>query len=113
MDYTKEQFEKLPKWAQDKIKYLEINNNYLEKKLLQFQGKEGTNSFIINGIKRLPLCNNAQVEFIIGFLNKNSISVYPMYDNCIYVNAHSSLGQKMVIIPNTSNSFYIGFDERQ
>ena len=35
MDYTKEQFEKLPKWAKDKIKYLEINNNYLEKKFIK------------------------------------------------------------------------------
>ena len=42
--YTKEQFEKLPKWAQDEINYLEMYRKSLHQRLMQFEGKSETNT---------------------------------------------------------------------
>jgi len=63
MKYTKEQFEKLPKWAQNEIKVLEMNLASTNRILAEFEGKSATNTFLSNGLSKQPLPNNSHVEF--------------------------------------------------
>ncbi len=105
----KEKIEKLPKWAREKIQILENSNKYLEKVLSQFEGREQTNTFIGNGLKLNPLPKNAQIVFKTGENQKNELRVYIRENGEIDINSVSRLGQKMVILPRASNSFYITF----
>lgn len=112
MEYTQEQFEKLPKWAKDKIKTLESHTLSIEKRLSEFEGKSETNTTIREGLDHIPLPKNAVVEFKTGKHNMNNVSVYCRHDGNIDVNTDSRLGHTMVIMPRAANSFYIAFIER-
>lgn len=105
--YTKEQFEKLPKWAQDEINSLEMYRKSLHQRLMQFEGKSETNTYIREGLDRLPIQNNAHVEFTTGERNLNTASIYVRGDGTIDVNTDSRLGHTMVVMPRAANSFYI------
>ena len=106
---NQEQLNKLPKWAQTEIKTLEMNRKSLENKLLQFEGKAETNTYIRNGLDRIPILNNANVEFKTGLNQLNTVSVYVRADGIIDVNTDSRIGQEMVIATRAANSFYIKF----
>jgi hypothetical protein len=110
LQYTKDQFQKLPKWAQEKISHLENNVHGLEAKLRNFaeQAKE-SNTCIIDGLDSLPLRNNTQVEFKTGEGNSETATVYINRQGEIDVNTNSRRGKTMVIKPRASNSFYIKF----
>lgn len=109
MDYTKEQLEKLPKWAQKKIKSLEMYQQSLEQRIMQFQGESETNTYIREGLDRMPIQNNAQIEFQTGDGKLNTVSVYVRKDGNIDINSDSRLGHTMAIMPRAANSFYITF----
>lgn len=109
--YTTEQLEKLPKWAQGEIKSLEMYRKSLEQKISQFEGETETNTYIREGIDKMPIQNNAQVEFQTGYKKLNSVSVYVRKDGNIDVNTDSRLGHTMVIMPRAANAFYITFIE--
>ena len=109
MSYTQEQLDKLPKWAQTEIKTLEMNRKSLEQRLLQFQGKAETNTYVRYGLDRIPILNNATVEFKTGLNQLNTVSVYVRADGIIDVNTDSRIGQEMVIATRAANSFYIKF----
>ena len=47
MDYTKEQFEKLPKWAQSEINRLKNENKSIKEKNNQIEGNSETNTFLV------------------------------------------------------------------
>lgn len=112
MDYTNEQFDKLPKWAQREIRSLEEQRKSLQQRLMQFEGKSETNTYIREGLDRIPIQNNAQVEFKTGDKQANTVSVYVRKDGDIDINSDSRLGQTMVIMPRAANSFYITFIEK-
>lgn len=109
---TKEQLEKLPKWAQNEIKSLEMYKKSLEQRIMQFGGEAETNTYIIEGLNKMPIQNNAQVEFQTGDRKVNRVSVYVRKDGNIDINSDSRLGHTMVIMPRAANSFYITFIER-
>lgn len=109
MNYTKEQLEKLPKWAQSEIKSLEMYKKSLEQRIMQFGGEAETNTYIREGLDRMPIQNNAQVEFQTGHNNLNTVTVYVRKDGDIDVNTDSRMGHTMVIMPRAANSFYIKF----
>jgi Leucine-rich repeat (LRR) protein len=109
MNYTKEQLEKLPRWAQSEIKSLEIYKNSLEQRIKEFAGESETNTFLRDGLEKLPLQNNAIVEFKTGEQNLNSLTVYVRNDGLIDLDTDSRLGHTMVIMPRAANSFYITF----
>lgn len=109
MKYTKEQLEKLPKWAQSEIRSLEIYKKSLEQRIMEFEGKSETNTYLRDGLDRMPLQNNACIEFQTGDKKQNTATFYIRHDGNIDVNTHSGLGYTMVIIPRAANSFYINF----
>jgi len=104
MNYTEEQFNKLPKWAQSEIRVLEMRNRDLKETLQEYEGKAETNTYLITGMDKTPLPNNAHVEFHSG---QDVVSVYIQKDGTIDVNANGS--GEMVILPRAANSFYIKF----
>jgi hypothetical protein len=112
MDYTKEQFEKLPKWAQSEITVLQNTNSSLIESVKQINGESETNVFIRRGLDNQPLPKNASIEFKTGLRNCNSVRVYVRPDGEIDINTDSRLGHEMVIRPRAANSFYITFIDR-
>lgn len=109
MNYTKEQLEKLPKWAQSEINSLEMYKKSLEQRIKQFEGEAETNTYIREGLDRMPIQNNAQIEFQTGDRKLNTVSVYVRKDGDIDINSDSRLGHTMVIMPRAANAFYITF----
>ena len=79
-DYTQDQFDKLPKWAQQEIKVLEMREKELEIKLAQFAGEQATNTYISEGLKRTPLPINSNIEFCTGRDGANKASIYVRSD---------------------------------
>lgn len=112
MNYTNEQFEKLPKWARYEINRLERLTKNLNEKLSEFNGESKTNTYLVDGLEKTPLTNNAQIEFTTGQNNMNRVSVYVRQDGKIDLNADSHLGHDLVIMPRAANSFYLTFIER-
>lgn len=53
MNYTNQQFEKLPKWAKLEIKSLQNSKQYLTQRLKEYTGEEETNTYISEGMDRL------------------------------------------------------------
>lgn len=113
MNYTEEQFDKLPKWAKSEIKRLEVYTKTLSQRINEFSGKAETNTFLREGLGEMPLQNNANIEFRTGKNNMNKVSVYVRQDGNIDINAYSHLGQDMFIMPRASNSFYITFKDNK
>lgn len=109
MSYTKEQLEKLPKWAQSEIRTLEMVKNSLEQRIMQFSGAAETNTYICNGLSKMPIQNNARIDFYTDDKKLNKASIYVREDGTIDVNTDSRMGKTMVIRPRASNSFYIYF----
>lgn len=109
MNYTKEKFDRLPKWAQDEIRRLENKNEHLFKVLDEINGDTQTNTFLNEGLSERPLPKNSCVDFKIGENNINTVSVYIKKNGTIDINASSKKAQQLVIIPNAANSFYLKF----
>jgi hypothetical protein len=104
MKYTTEQFEKLPKWAQNEIKVLAMNLESTNRRLAEFEGQSETNTFISHGLSKQPLPNNAHIEFHTA---NSKVSVYIREEGVIDINTTSN--KTTVILPRASNSFYISF----
>lgn len=109
MNYTKEQFEKLPKWAQSEIKVLSQNIKDLSEKMNQLNGDSETNTYLNDMLDKQPLPKNSVIRFHLGEKNLNHVSVYVNRYGVIDINGDSRLGKKMVIIPQAANAFYIDF----
>jgi hypothetical protein len=109
MDYTKEQFEKLPKWAQSEINRLKNENKSIKEKNNQIEGNSETNTFLVEGLDLKPLPKNSCVDFKTGKNNLNTVSVFIRKNGTIDVNTQSKLGQLPVIMPMAANSFHISF----
>ena len=107
--YTQDQFDKLPKWAQQEIKTLEMRQLEIENKLSQYSGEQETNTYIQEGLSKTPLPINSNVEFRVGRDGANKATVYVRSDGLIDVNTDSRLGHTMLILPRAANSFYIAF----
>lgn len=105
-----EQIEKLPQWAQKKIRSLESSIEDLEQRLSEYQGNAETNTYINQGLDRKPIENNAQIEFLTGDKKQNKTRVYINRDGFIDVNTDSPC--TTVIMPRAANSFYITFIKR-
>lgn len=105
----KQNFEKLPKWVQNKISQLNSEINYLNNKLSQFAGEKETNTFIRDGLDLKPLPKNSIIEFKTGDRLSNKVSAYISDNGFIYISSDSSIGEKMIMLPRASNSFYITF----
>lgn len=112
MEYTEEQFSKLPKWAQSEINRLKNNNKGLTEKLEQFNGQGETNTYLVDGMDKKPLPKNSHIDFMMGERNLNRVSVYVRSNGMVDINADSRLGHDVVILPRAANSFYISFIER-
>lgn len=109
MNYTPEQFQKLPKWAQDEILRLQNNHQSLLTKLDEINGDSETNTFLVEGLSERPLPKNSCVDFKVGENNLNTVSVYIRKNGTIDINANSKMAQQLVIVPNAANSFYLKF----
>ncbi len=81
----------------------------MTKKINEFSGESETNTFLFDGLDKMPLQKNAHIEFWIGEKQSNRIAVYIRSDGTIDVNADSRMGQQVCILPRASNSFYITF----
>jgi len=112
MSYTKEQIDKLPKWAQGEIKHLQNTIKSLEIKLSEINGESETNTYISEGLSKRPLHKDAHIEFKIGKNNLNTVSVYVRKDGTIDINTDSRLGQDVAILPRAANAFYLTFVDR-
>jgi hypothetical protein len=112
MDYTKEQLEKLPKWAKSEIKRLQGLTQTLNQRLSEFNGKAETNTYLVEGLNKMPLMNNAQIEFATGKNQLNKVTVYVRSNGLIDINSDSRLGEELVILPRAANSFYLSFINR-
>ena len=107
------QFENLPKWAQSEIKRLENYTKSLEQRINEFSGKVETNTYLRDGLSKMPLQKDARIEFQTGENKMNTVSVYIRNDGTIDINANSGLGHTVAILPRASNSFRITFFEYQ
>lgn len=107
---------KLPKWAQEEIKFLQMKVEALTDKVNELSnvnaGVEETNTFILDGLNAKPLPKNSHIEFRLkdkyGNL-ENKVSVYIRRDGNIDINAVSKDGSTFVVMPRASNSLYVNF----
>ncbi len=97
--------ERLPKWAQNELRRLAYDIRSLEQKLSEFAGKAGTNTFLREGMDKMPLPKNGQIEFFTGHGNENKVCVYVHSDGNVYVHSDSRLS----ILLSSSNAFRISF----
>lgn len=109
MKYTKEQFDKLPKWAQSEITNLERSIKKHKQTISELMGEEETNTYISEGLTLKPLPNNSKIEFKVGENQCNNVRVYINSEGLIDINSDSRRSHEMVIKPRASNSFYIKF----
>ncbi len=107
--YMKEQFGKLPKWAQSEIIRLEKDTDSLQRRVSEFLGVSGSNTYLVDGMDKKPLQNNAHIEFMVGENQVNRVAVHVSLDGVIDVNTDSRIGQHACILPRAANSFYISF----
>ena len=91
------------------LKVLQIQNDTLTKRLKEFEGQSETNTYLQDGLSKKPLPNNAQIEFRTGANKMNKVCVCIRNDGLVDVNTDSRLGERMVVMPCASNSFYITF----
>jgi hypothetical protein len=63
---TQEQFDRLPKYAQEEMNRINENLVYLGKQLDEIQGIGETNTFIAEGVdtEHMPLPNNSRIRFV-------------------------------------------------
>jgi hypothetical protein len=96
----KENFDKLPQWAKLRIKCLEAEVEYLNKKIEQIGGKKETKIYMRKGIdKHIFLPDDFAICFMV---NKSPISI-------IYRGSNIELQgyQPLHILPKASNSIEI------
>jgi ABC-type uncharacterized transport system fused permease/ATPase subunit len=108
MNYTQEQFDRLPKWAQLEINRLKNYTQSIEKQLRQEKGEEETNTFVRVVMDKYPMAKNAQIEFHTPD-EKGFVEVRVNSHGKIDIQGDSRMGKTMVIMPRASNSFYIDF----
>jgi hypothetical protein len=108
MDYTLEQFGRLPKWAQAEIKRLTRCNKGLTDRLAELSGEKDTNTFVCDRLTYRPIENNARVEFRTG---DDSVTVHIDREGMIDINANSWKGKRVAILPGYSNAFKITFKD--
>jgi hypothetical protein len=109
MNYTQEQFDKLPKWAQSAIKRLVSKNEALEQRVRQESGESETNTYLRVFMDKQPMAKGSQVEFN---LNDNNGSAEVRVDTSgefIILYGDSRRGKDMVIKPRSGNMFHIRF----
>jgi hypothetical protein len=109
MNYTQEQFDKLPKWAQSEINKLKNYTQSLEQRIMQETGEAETNTYLRVFLEKHPMAKGSQVEFN---LNDNNGSVEVRVDRSgefIILYADSRRGKDMVIKPRSGNMFHIRF----
>jgi len=99
---------KLPKWAQDEITSLTNKVEFLQERLKEVTGVKDTNTFIMDGINKIPLPKNSVIDFRVGDKQQNKVSVYIRREGVIDINTDARDGS-MVIMPRAANSFYIDF----
>jgi hypothetical protein len=109
MNYTQEQFDKLPKWAQSEINKLKDYTQSLEQRIRQETGESETNTHLVQFMDRHPMARNSQIEF---GLDDNNGSVEVRVDTSgefIILYGDSRRGKDMVIQPRSGNMFHIRF----
>ena len=109
MHYTKEQFEKLPKWAQIEINTLTSTVKNLESRIEAYYERGETETYICDGLDLKGLPKGSCIEFKTGQRYKNKVSVRVERSGKIYFNSDSRTGQSMAIRPSAANAFYIDF----
>ena len=68
--------EKLPLWAKQEMKNLRSDLEHMQTMLDQFRGEVDTDTFLIDGMKRIPLPKTCGVEFVFGPEYWNTIRCY-------------------------------------
>jgi hypothetical protein len=109
MNYTQEQFDRLPKWAQSEINKLKNYTQSLEQRISQETGESETNTHLLVMREKYPMAKNSQIEFT---LNDNNGSVEVRVDRSgeyIILQGDSRRGKDMVIQPRSGNMFHIRF----
>jgi hypothetical protein len=106
MNYTKEQFEKLPKWAQREIKRLEQNVGHYKEKAMQVSGEAETNTLIVSGIENQNLPKNSRVMFR---TEKGYVTIHVEDDGTIDVHANPYDKYNLAFLPRVSNRAIIAF----
>ena len=103
MNYTPQQFDRLPKWAQNEIKKLQFRCDDQQKEMAQLNGDEETNTYQSVGLEKRPLPNNARIVFVTD--EETSFEVHVERGE-LYVR-ESGCVKKMAITPHVSNVIYI------
>lgn len=113
MSYTKEKFEKLPKWAQSEIKELKSIIEEQERRLSEFHGVSESNTYLVDGLSlsSKPLPNNARIKFYTGKDKLNYVEVYVNNQGVVDINC-GFMGE-MVLLPRAAGRFSLTFVERQ
>lgn len=99
---TREQIEKLPKWAQIQVRKILADKESLEQKMSQIEGRGETNTFISAHPTAKPLPRNTRIVFEI---EGGKIEVYNK-TNCVEVHAQYDNG-RLCVMPNVSNGLQI------
>lgn len=106
MEYTNEQFFRLPKWAQTEINRLRNKNDYLTTRLNQMTGEEETNTFINEMMDKKPLPKNSSIHFELP--EKGYINVI-INNNQLLITGQGYKNKTFYIKPRVSNSICIDF----
>jgi len=109
MKYTKEQFEKLPKWAQTHINSLTSDLKSAQNVISQYNGEQETNTYISDLMDKKPLPKDSCIQFKVGENQRENVSVRIDRYGDIDVNTDSRSGKTMTIIPRAANAFVIKF----
>ena len=100
----RENFDKLPKWAQSKIQALEANVKHLKEQIAQIGCQETTNVYIQDDIDRkINLPKNSHLYFIV---NGRPVSVMFRGENL-----EIQGWQALCIYPKAENSFEFSQEE--
>jgi hypothetical protein len=107
-----EDLTKLPKWAQQRFRFMESNLDAAERKIAEMipTGDE-TNVFIISGMDLIPLPKRTQIRFVTpsGHIDVGMRSDLP--DGvCVYGNERD-YNKRIAIRPQASNCFHVCFKE--
>lgn len=96
MNYTEEQFNKLPRWAQNEINRLEHNIIHLVKKNDEIYGEVSTNVFVQDLMEEPTLPKNSIVNFYADENNQNRVTV-SIKNGKLQINGDSAIRKDMVL----------------
>lgn len=99
-DEEMKKFERLPKWAKSEIIRLERDNSSLKDELKQFEGKEKTNVFYVDGLDYKPLRKNAQIRFMINDRDHFDVRID---EDSLYISSYGCVK----VLPRASNCFNV------